>query len=229
MSSISPDIVTDGLVLCLDAADKKSYAGSGDTWYDRSGNDLDGTLENDPTFSTAAGGCIVLDGIDDRIQVPDSDGKFDVGTGDFTVGVWVYLPTDATHTYVHLFCFDSQSNFSLKATKYNASPPLALYFYGGSYRSYVDEFGTWDLEQDVWQYVALTRNGSTHKAYYNGDYVGAITETPKSLSVTNAYIGWGHGSEYTEQWRSNVQFYNKALTDAEVLQNFNAMRGRFGV
>jgi len=46
MSSISPDIVTDGLVVCLDAADKKSYSGSGTTWYDRSGEDNDGTLIN---------------------------------------------------------------------------------------------------------------------------------------------------------------------------------------
>ena len=61
----NPDIVTDGLVLCLDAADKKSYPGSGTTWTDRSGNGNNSTLTNGPTFDSANGGSIVFDGSDD--------------------------------------------------------------------------------------------------------------------------------------------------------------------
>jgi len=62
-----PKIVTDNLILCLNAADKKSYSGSGTTWHDRSGNDYDGTLTNGPTFSDANGGSIVFDGVDDYV------------------------------------------------------------------------------------------------------------------------------------------------------------------
>ena len=57
-----PKIVTNGLVLALDAADKLSYPGSGTTWKDLGGNAYDGTLTNGPTFTNAFGGNIVFDG-----------------------------------------------------------------------------------------------------------------------------------------------------------------------
>ena len=63
----SPSIVTDGLVLCLDAANTKSYPGSGTTWTDISGKGYDGTLTNGPTFSSNYGGNIVLDGSNDFV------------------------------------------------------------------------------------------------------------------------------------------------------------------
>jgi hypothetical protein len=58
-------IVTNGLVLALDAADKNSYPGSGTTWRDMSGNNSNSTLTNSPTFNSANGGSIVFDGVDD--------------------------------------------------------------------------------------------------------------------------------------------------------------------
>jgi hypothetical protein len=63
----SGKIVTSGLVLALDAADKNSYPGSGTTWTDLSGNGNNGTLVNGPTFSSANGGSIVFDGVDDYV------------------------------------------------------------------------------------------------------------------------------------------------------------------
>ena len=67
-TNYNPSIVTDGLVLCFDAANPKSYPGSGTTWYDLSGNDNHGTLLNEPSFSSDKGGCFVFDGTDDRIS-----------------------------------------------------------------------------------------------------------------------------------------------------------------
>ena len=68
----SPKIVTNGLVLCLDAANRKSYPGSGNIWRDLSGNGNNGTLTNGPTFSSANGGSIVFDGTDDIVLVNNS-------------------------------------------------------------------------------------------------------------------------------------------------------------
>ena len=75
--SHSPLIVTDGLVLCLDAANKKSYSGSGTTWTDRSGNGNNGTLVNGPTFDSGNGGSIDFDGVDDNVNL-GNDSSFDL-------------------------------------------------------------------------------------------------------------------------------------------------------
>jgi hypothetical protein len=70
----SPSIVTSGLVLCLDAANPKSYPGSGTTWTDLSGNGNNGTLVNGPTYSSVNGGSIVFDGSNDYISTAYSIG-----------------------------------------------------------------------------------------------------------------------------------------------------------
>ena len=61
----SPRIVTSGLVLALDAADRNSYPRTGTTWTDLSGNGYNGTLTNSPTFSNSNGGSIIFDGTND--------------------------------------------------------------------------------------------------------------------------------------------------------------------
>jgi hypothetical protein len=66
----SPRIVTDGLVLCLDAANARSYPGTGTTWTDRSGNGNDGTLTNGPTFDSDNGGILSFDGTNENLTIP---------------------------------------------------------------------------------------------------------------------------------------------------------------
>ena len=71
--SHSPRIVTDGLVLCLDAANSRSYPKTGTTWTDRSTSGNNGTLTNGPTFDTNNGGSIVFDGSNDSVVTSDFD------------------------------------------------------------------------------------------------------------------------------------------------------------
>ena len=66
-----PKIVTDGLVLCLDAAIGKSYPGSGTSWTDLSGNGNNGTLQNTPTFNSANGGSLIFDAANDVVSLPN--------------------------------------------------------------------------------------------------------------------------------------------------------------
>ena len=226
-----PSIVTNGLVLNLDAANTKSYPGSGTTWSDLSGNRNNGTLTNGPTFSRDGGGSVVLDGIDDNITTINTGG-FNVGLNNFTIGLWIYLPSSPTWNYIHLFSFDTQTNWALKASdNVSASSIAKIYFYGGSetYRSFYDSFGTWNLQFNVWQYVCITRNSSTHKAYYNGSYVGQYVNTPKSITCTNINLGIASPGEVTKQRRGPVQFYNRALSDSEITQNYNALKSRFNL
>ena len=85
--SHSSRIVTDGLVFCVDAGDKMSYPGAGTTWTDLSKNRNNGTLINGPTFDSANGGSISLDGSNDYISV----GSFNEDSSqDLSVMVWVY-------------------------------------------------------------------------------------------------------------------------------------------
>ena len=223
--SHSPLIVRDGLVLCLDAANPRSYPKSGTTWTDLKGSN-NGTLTNGPTFDTANGGSIVLDATDDRIAIPDLNGDFDIGTGDFSICLWFYFPSQGTHNYIHLFSFDNQDNFALKAG--SAEYGRGIYFYGGSsYRTHLNDFGSWPIKLDTWQYICLTRSGSTHKGYDDGQIVGSVSVSAKTLSCSTAYLGYGHSSEFTSQKRGLTKFYNRALSADEVRQNYKATKGRY--
>ena len=87
----SPKIVTDGLVLCLDAGNNKSYPSSGTAWNDLSGNNNNGTLTNGPTFTGSFGGSIVFDGTNDYVDLGNiSQLK---PTTQITVSAWVYRST----------------------------------------------------------------------------------------------------------------------------------------
>ena len=87
MSTVqSGHIVTDGLVLALDAANAKSYPGSGTTWSDLSGNRNTGTLTNGPTFNSGNGGGIVFDGVDDYVDCGNSS-TLQINQG--TISAWV--------------------------------------------------------------------------------------------------------------------------------------------
>lgn len=89
-----PDIVPDGLVLALDAANIKSYAGSGTIWNDLSGNNNSGSLVNGPTFNSANGGSIVFDGVNDYVSLSSA-----VNTNtSFTLGFWAMRTADTTPT-----------------------------------------------------------------------------------------------------------------------------------
>jgi hypothetical protein len=82
----SPKIVTDGLVLYLDAANSKSYPGSGTTWGDLSRSQNNGALVNGPTFSSANNGILTFNGSNQSANMSAAAGTF--GTGDFTISFW---------------------------------------------------------------------------------------------------------------------------------------------
>jgi hypothetical protein len=85
-----PDIIESGLVLCLDAANKNSYRGSGTTWTDLSGNGNNGTLTNGPTFSAGNQGSIVFDGVDDYVEVSNASS---LNASTQTISVWYNATT----------------------------------------------------------------------------------------------------------------------------------------
>jgi hypothetical protein len=213
-------IVTDGLVLNLDAGFVGSYPTINTTWYDISGNANNGTLTNGPTFNSANSGSIVFDGVDDYVDL-NNNGQLNTLTSNFTWNVWIKTPSSfdgykmilsTTQFWCYLSLFDNQFTF-------DTNPSL-----GGMY---VNRFGT--LNTNTWYNATVTRISNIDYCYINGSFINSVAD---SFSISGSFnIGrWNYNN--TLYYNSNitiVQIYNKGLSATEVLQNFNAQKGRFGL
>jgi hypothetical protein len=217
-----PRIVTSGLVLNLDAADKNSYPDSGTTWRDLSGNGNNATLTNGPTFSSNNGGCISFDATDDFATIT-SNAVFNFGTGNFTLETWIYPESFAT--YLHMIQMPDQGTFALKANITDG----AIYFYNPSFTTYGDTPG-WTLILNKWNYVAMTRISSVAYAYLNGESKGSKASFTTSFSNNTVKIHGGNlGGEFAQCKIATSNIYNRGLSASEIQQNYNAQKSRFGL
>jgi hypothetical protein len=224
--SNGPRIVTNGLVLHLDAADRKSYPGSGTSWFDLSGNNNTCTLINGPTFSSLNNGSIVFDGTNDYVT------RSSVVTN-LSAGVsmeMMFKSTDMNSrgqgfmTYnvnlVNYINFYTPGNGKLR---WEAFPTANV---SGGY-----VFSSNTLSNNTWYHALGTYNSNgTSVLYINGSNVASASFTAGSYSSTyttlfelGSWVGLLSGSI------AIARIYNRALTASEVLQNFNATRGRFGI
>jgi hypothetical protein len=233
MLSHSPSIVTDGLVLCLDAANPRSYGGSGTTWSDLSGNGNNGTLVNGPTFNTGSLGSIQFDGVNDFIvttRVPYTG----TSTSSITWGLWVY-PTSTAGNIMSMSNISPQGIWNM--------PPIAASgqkfrgkIWSNSYL-YSDTFSL-----NTWYYVVLVWRYSTNSSergqflYINGELVASQTNINYSASGADNYMFLGQanpGADNTGNFAGRYALFhiygNKYLTPQEIEQNFKATRGRFGI
>jgi hypothetical protein len=219
-------VVVEGLVLALDAANTKSYPGSGTTWTDLSGNGNNGTLTNGPTYSSANGGSIVFDGVNDYVTLSSS--QIAPGTGAFTWNFWIKL-NDLT-TYSIIFSgTGSNSDYGVILANYPVGYGLAYYANGLQIIDSPRSFASWC-------YVTFVGNGGADgsrnvKLYGNTIQVGSTYNINYNFTSTTPIIGANHSS-FAELMRgnvSNVSYYNRALTAAEVSQNYNALKSRFGL
>ena len=220
----SPRIVTDGLVLCLDAANTKSYPGSGTTWTDISGKGYDGTLTNGPTFSSNYGGNIVLDGSNDFVTgVHNSELNL---RNDVTVECW-FRRTGGTSNWVRIFGKGNSSNRTY-GLWYHVNSNYFLYQRYGP--SNINVMPTISVVLNEWYHMVGTSSGSTHTLYLNGVKVGTGSLSQTFHSSTDPYkVGSFDGSYHHIGDVSNCRIYNRGLSEAEVKQNYNAHKGRFGL
>jgi len=220
----SPRIVTDGLVLCLDAANPKSYPGSGSTWFDLSGKGNHGNITGTPIGN---------------------------GTTNFTgSGSYVTVPFNAEH-----FTFDYEQtimivlrpteNDAVRRNPYNQAyggggtwthePNATINYYFGTAGTNTTPYtsiGSSTVIQNEFAIMTSTRKSNDFRRWYkNGiltlDGVGS-TYTQVITGTQPLLIGTGYAGSYI----GNIDFvsvYNRALSTAEVQQNFNALRGRYGI
>jgi hypothetical protein len=215
-------IVTNGLVLALDAADRNSYVSGSTTWNDLSGNNNSGSLTNGPTFSSANGGSIVFDGTNDFVTGSDSS-NFAFGTNNFTVGSWFFSLSSVG------IIVDLRSNSS------GTGPGFSDYFLNNKFYLYWSNANryqsTGSIDTFKWYNVVTTRQSSTVSVYINGILDGTTTDNTNlteggfrlARNVNTAGTGYLSGSI------SSVQIYNRALSAAEIAQNYNAQKSRFNL
>ena len=225
----SPQIVTNGLVLCLDAADIKSYPKTGTTWFDRSGNGNNGTLVNGPTYSAANGGSIVFDGTDDyciTTALPL------IGTEvNLTLSCW-FRPSNVNTIRSIMSIGDEQGGKRRMILQRNAK--IEANGYIGDFTSNSNVLST-----NTWCYIAIVYSSSTLstgvKLYFNGvETIGTVTAGNALSTFTNTKctICGNNATLPTENAQGNIaltQIYNRTLSAAEILQNYNAMKGRYGL
>jgi hypothetical protein len=208
-----PNIITNGLVLSLDAANIKSYVSGSTTWRDLSGNNNSGSLVNGPTFSSANGGSIVFDGSNNYNQ------QILPYYPTFTIFIWVY-PISGQG----LMLYGNSSTFPILLLDYNILGNLRIYA-----KDYYETFAS-VLTINSWNLITVTANQtlSTRGVFINGILKGSNGYTVDSqtglfrLGVQN-FLGYGNCRI------AQTLFYNRALTSSEVSQNYNATKGRFGL
>jgi len=243
----SPKIVTDGLVLALDAANKKSYPGSGTTWSDLAGSN-NGTLTNGPTFDSGNGGSIVFDGSNDYVEIPNNSGYT---TTSGSIEYWVNA-IDQRGFILYGGTSTSQNFYILHGNSTSGFANESISVFAGNtstvgYSSYYRNGESWLINQD-WVQVVHTLDGISNKTYINGSSVSvtyvnpgiSYTSTPSSTQTgfwldTISTGALSIGGRYTaaalpyKGKLSNIGMYNRALTDTEVPQNYNAVKSRFGL
>ena len=219
--SSGPNLVTNGLILELDAANSKSYSGTGNTWIDLSGNGNNGTLTNGPTYSTSNNGSIVLDGVNDFISLPYTSLINSATT--FTIDVWFKSNTISNEQV--LFSTSSSTGPTGWHVEIYQSKIIMQVYPGGSYT-----FSTQTLNSSTIYNVSVTYNSGNINYYINGTPAGTASYTFTPSNVNPAIGTFTYSNNYYFGGNIyNTKFYNIALTSEQVLQNFNALRSRFGV
>ena len=216
-----PPIVTNGLVLYLDAANRQSYVSGSTTWFDATANGLSGSLVNGPTFNSANGGSIVFDGVDDFVNT-----SLNTMYNDFTVGVW-FKQVGSVIAYQRLVDKNYLDGFWIGRNSNNVNS------WGGGVLNSTFPFGIYiTLTDGIWHYIVSKREGSTHTIYGDG-ITNTISGTVSTTAVNTANVLIGRsdqpGIDSMTGNIASVQIYNRALTASEVLQNYNSTKARFGL
>jgi hypothetical protein len=220
----SPKIVTDGLVLSLDAGNTKSYVSGSTTWYDKSGFSNNGTLVNGVGYTSSFNGSLVFDGTNDYVDT--------TYTPPTTFSISAWFKNDTTYNVFNRGVLSTYKTSDFRgfylatagpSTDYPVSPAgLNLWLNGNS------RYTIPGLNTGQWYNICITSNGSQVLAYLNT----VVVVNASNATTHQDVLTIGRSRFDTNYWLGNIsttQVYNKVLSAQEVSQNFNALRGRFGI
>jgi hypothetical protein len=231
----SPSIVTNGLILCLDSANPRSYPGSGTTCTDVSGSGNNGTLINGVSYISSNMGTFVFDGVDDYINV-SNPASLNPGTNSFTIDCWVYQKdngfngiVDARGANLHGFLWIlNYTSAGLVSFFLNTIDDIQQNVYVSTVATFTEVL--------AWMHVSVVidRGANNITFYKNGVQQGtSVTITSGGSADPGSgyiyHVGADLGGPEANINLSAIKQYNRALSAQEVSQNFNALRGRYGI
>jgi hypothetical protein len=217
-----PDIITNGLVLYLDAANNRSIVSGSTTWFDLSRNGNTGSLVNGPTYNSTNGGNIVFDGVDDYASTTRTS------TTSFTWVAWFRtnvvssgfknIISVRTPSYMLMLMDDDTSGMGFWASDTLTSGP-SLNMTG--------------ISANVWYHATFVREGNSitngYKTYLNGSFRGSANTGTWSSSDPIIIGGRTDGTQFFNGNIAAIQIYNRALSEKETRQNYHATKGRYGL
>jgi hypothetical protein len=217
-ASSGPDVIDTGLVLALDAADRNSYPGSGTTWTDLSGNGRNATINGSPTFTNG-----YFDITSDSTYISLSNSGLVPRTNDFTYSCWINF--DATDSLDTIFENGSWTDTLLFRYQTNL---VAVYAEGALRGSF-----SWTATAGVWYNVVFKRESGTCSMYINNTLTGTPFTMTTDINLANTNLFLMRSQHAVNQFLNGkiatFSIYNRALTASEIQQNFNMLRGRFGI
>ena len=229
MIGYGTNIVRNGLVLHLDAANPKSYPGSGTTWYDLSGYNRNAILTNGPTYNSDNKGSMLFDGINDYAVVDTN--VYYTYQKEITVSCWLLFNS-----------FNYILSQAVKNSDTMANNVWLWHAATNGFSWYVNNNGSWvatsisSLSTGVWYFITTVANSSNLFIYKNNELAvntpsGVSTQilnSPNSQIATNDHrYATSRPPHYGKI--STIQIYNRALSSAEIAQNFEATRGRYSI
>ncbi len=221
-----PDIITDGLVLAVDAGSTRSYPGSGTTTTSLVGSNT-GTLTNGVGFNSDNGGSFTFDGVNDYIAFNNT---ITMSNANLTSVAWVKLDSYLSQNSTIGFHPDSGSTgFRLYAVSTTSLGVWTRTGIGSGVTSIDTSNG---IPLNEWVQIVFVLNGTNGKVYKNGSEIlsGTFTQTPATLSSAPVWISrYSSPGYYIDGKSTACMLYNRALTATEVAQNYNALKSRFGL
>lgn len=226
------NIVRNGLVLALDAANTRSYPGSGTIWYDLSGFRNNATLVNSPTFSATSNSGLFsfLDTSFQYATVPD------IGSlSQFTVETWCRvgksLTGKVTSVVTNQYDLSTKLNFSIGTNNAPITYNMTFGYFNGAWRNVTG----FPALLNTWYHLVGTYNGNLLNFYNNGnlDTQLSYTGTPQSGGEIRIARRWDDVANSATNFFSGdisvVKIYNRQLSAAEILQNYNALKSRYNL
>jgi len=209
--------------LILDASSERSYSGNGSTWFDLSGNGHNANIYGTPSFSLLGGAkCFVLDSVGDRFSANVVN---NLTTNDLTLEAWIY-PQDEISAgdrgaVIQGYCYLSWNKSNRR---------LSNYWYSTNNRGYHEP--STQMDRNRWHHLMSVWNSSTGELY---QYINGVLENTVTTSTSSGTyysglnIGWEGDSRQFSGGISVIKVYNNVVSGEQVLQNYNAQKGRFGL
>ena len=212
-------IPTSGLSLYVDAGRTSSYSGSGNQWNDLSGNNNTGTLQNSPTFSTSNGGILTFNGSNQYVSF-SSPSNIPIGNSNYTISVWFNASSLGQNGFVGWGNYGSGNQ--VNALRLSATG-FVHYWWAN------DLSVNTALSINTWYNVVARFDGTNRQLWLNNVLIGS--DTPGSShnvpNANNLTIGTTNVNEYFNGKISNVEIYNRAISDSEIAELYNDFIYRF--